>query len=56
MVETRDMVEDSTVYYAMAKQSGLTWQTDFVDDLTNQFAANGALADTKDTQFRPTTK
>jgi len=56
MVETGDMAEDSTVYYAMAKRNGTTWQTGFADDLTNQFAANGALADTKDTQFRATTK
>lgn len=56
MVETGDIAEDSTVYYGMAQQSGLTWQTGFVDDLTNQFAANGALSDTKDTRFRPITK
>ncbi|KIM38969.1 hypothetical protein M413DRAFT_447329 [Hebeloma cylindrosporum] len=55
MAETGDFAEDSTAYYAMAKQSGLTWQTGFVDDLINQFATKGALADTKDTQFRPIT-
>ncbi|CAA7266373.1 unnamed protein product [Cyclocybe aegerita] len=54
MVEQQDRAEDGTAYYALAKVgSRNSWQTGFVDSITQTFLQNGVLTNTMDTQFRP---
>ncbi|TFK38775.1 hypothetical protein BDQ12DRAFT_651125 [Crucibulum laeve] len=52
MVEANDMAEDSTVYYAMAKRSDMTWQTGTDVLLRRNFSDGSLLKNIQDTDFR----
>ncbi|KAK7047204.1 hypothetical protein VNI00_006870 [Paramarasmius palmivorus] len=52
MSETKNMGDDSTLYYAMARSPALTWQTGMDGDLRKKFLTDGRLSNTQETKFR----
>ncbi|ESK96787.1 glutaminase [Moniliophthora roreri MCA 2997] len=52
MTETKNIADDSNVYFAMSQNPGLTWQTAADNVARTQFMAKGRLLNTQDTNFR----